>query len=440
MPARRQPHLGQVRREGRVPQHAPPLPGDALQPLRQPALRAHLPGDGHVPAHRRHRGVRLGRCIGCKACLQACPYDAIYIDPDTDTAAKCHYCAHRTDVGSSRPASSSARRTRSSPATWTTRPARFSRLAGPRAGERAQARAGHRAQALLHRGGTSGDPPDGSGAGLRAPLGAAAGQGNGGSGPGDWRGPIQIAPGRMAGAPLPRRGPGGGRFPKVERPARPTTPPTRPLALAGARLSRHQSYRHGRVSRGCGRSLAWASALAGPLFASDRFLPGAPALSAPPWDCWCSTWSGRIGSGPSDPAAVEFVADTRGRLPDRLLGRGGFSWVLQLSGSGPSGGASDGPGVRSPCSRRSTPRFCSPRPRGATSGRPAAPPGTSCRPSWPGPRRFRHGPLAWSSPRRSSSGSLLDPRSEPAGQPLADGRRRVRHAPRQLRRGHGPRA
>ncbi|MFW6070135.1 MAG: 4Fe-4S dicluster domain-containing protein [bacterium] len=38
-------------------------------------------------------------CIGCKACMQACPYDAIYIDPETDTAAKCHYCAHRTDVG-----------------------------------------------------------------------------------------------------------------------------------------------------------------------------------------------------------------------------------------------------------------------------------------------------------------------------------------------------
>ena len=38
-------------------------------------------------------------CIGCKACLQACPYDAIYIDPDTETAAKCHYCSHRTDLG-----------------------------------------------------------------------------------------------------------------------------------------------------------------------------------------------------------------------------------------------------------------------------------------------------------------------------------------------------
>ena len=38
-------------------------------------------------------------CIGCKACMQACPYDAIHIDPETHTAAKCHYCAHRVDAG-----------------------------------------------------------------------------------------------------------------------------------------------------------------------------------------------------------------------------------------------------------------------------------------------------------------------------------------------------
>ncbi|MCZ7568065.1 MAG: polysulfide reductase NrfD [Ardenticatenaceae bacterium] len=38
-------------------------------------------------------------CIGCKACLHACPYDAIYIDPESKTAAKCHFCAHRVEVG-----------------------------------------------------------------------------------------------------------------------------------------------------------------------------------------------------------------------------------------------------------------------------------------------------------------------------------------------------
>ena len=38
-------------------------------------------------------------CIGCKSCMQACPYDALYIDPDDHTAQKCNYCAHRVEVG-----------------------------------------------------------------------------------------------------------------------------------------------------------------------------------------------------------------------------------------------------------------------------------------------------------------------------------------------------
>jgi len=37
------------------------------------------------------------RCIGCKSCMHACPYDALYIDPNKGTAAKCNYCAHRIE-------------------------------------------------------------------------------------------------------------------------------------------------------------------------------------------------------------------------------------------------------------------------------------------------------------------------------------------------------
>jgi Fe-S-cluster-containing dehydrogenase component len=38
-------------------------------------------------------------CIGCKSCMQGCPYDALYINRSTGTAEKCHFCAHRTEVG-----------------------------------------------------------------------------------------------------------------------------------------------------------------------------------------------------------------------------------------------------------------------------------------------------------------------------------------------------
>lgn len=39
------------------------------------------------------------RCIACKSCMQACPYDALYIDPETHTSAKCNFCANRVEQG-----------------------------------------------------------------------------------------------------------------------------------------------------------------------------------------------------------------------------------------------------------------------------------------------------------------------------------------------------
>ncbi len=38
-------------------------------------------------------------CIGCKACIAACPYDAIFINPEDHSAEKCNFCAHRLDLG-----------------------------------------------------------------------------------------------------------------------------------------------------------------------------------------------------------------------------------------------------------------------------------------------------------------------------------------------------
>lgn len=38
-------------------------------------------------------------CIGCKACIAACPYDAIFINPEDHSAEKCNFCAHKLDRG-----------------------------------------------------------------------------------------------------------------------------------------------------------------------------------------------------------------------------------------------------------------------------------------------------------------------------------------------------
>ncbi|HWO01232.1 MAG TPA: 4Fe-4S dicluster domain-containing protein [Blastocatellia bacterium] len=51
--------------------------------------------------YRRDNGIvdfNGDRCIGCKSCMQACPYDALYINPNTNTAEKCNYCAHRVEA------------------------------------------------------------------------------------------------------------------------------------------------------------------------------------------------------------------------------------------------------------------------------------------------------------------------------------------------------
>lgn len=39
------------------------------------------------------------RCVGCGYCVQACPYDARFINKETHTADKCTFCSHRLAAG-----------------------------------------------------------------------------------------------------------------------------------------------------------------------------------------------------------------------------------------------------------------------------------------------------------------------------------------------------
>jgi Fe-S-cluster-containing dehydrogenase component len=38
-------------------------------------------------------------CVGCRYCVQACPYGCRYLDPRTHTADKCTLCYHRITKG-----------------------------------------------------------------------------------------------------------------------------------------------------------------------------------------------------------------------------------------------------------------------------------------------------------------------------------------------------
>lgn len=39
------------------------------------------------------------RCVGCAYCVQACPFDARFINHDTGKADKCTFCSHRLEAG-----------------------------------------------------------------------------------------------------------------------------------------------------------------------------------------------------------------------------------------------------------------------------------------------------------------------------------------------------
>ena len=92
-------HLGEVHRGRDVPRREAALSGHSLQPLREPAVRAHLPHRRHVPARRRHRRVRQGRLHRLQGVHAGVPLRRDPHRPGDQHGGKCHYCSHRIEVG-----------------------------------------------------------------------------------------------------------------------------------------------------------------------------------------------------------------------------------------------------------------------------------------------------------------------------------------------------
>lgn len=73
-------------------------PGQCMHCDNAPCVRVCPTGASYVD----ERGTVLVNpddCIGCRYCMQACPYDARYFDEGSGTVDKCTFCRHRLDAG-----------------------------------------------------------------------------------------------------------------------------------------------------------------------------------------------------------------------------------------------------------------------------------------------------------------------------------------------------
>jgi tetrathionate reductase subunit B len=73
-------------------------PGQCMQCENPPCVRVCPTGASFVDRD----GIVLVNaddCIGCRYCVQACPYDARYFDEESGTVDKCTFCRHRLDEG-----------------------------------------------------------------------------------------------------------------------------------------------------------------------------------------------------------------------------------------------------------------------------------------------------------------------------------------------------
>jgi tetrathionate reductase subunit B len=73
-------------------------PGQCMQCDNPPCVRVCPTGASFVDSG----GIVLVNardCIGCRYCIQACPYGARYFDEQSGTVDKCTFCRHRVDEG-----------------------------------------------------------------------------------------------------------------------------------------------------------------------------------------------------------------------------------------------------------------------------------------------------------------------------------------------------
>lgn len=42
--------------------------------------------------------MNTSRCVGCKYCITACPYNARYMNEETDVADNCDFCMHKRNL------------------------------------------------------------------------------------------------------------------------------------------------------------------------------------------------------------------------------------------------------------------------------------------------------------------------------------------------------
>ena len=70
-----------------------------VQPVRSPSLRRAVPLGRDVSGRGRHRPRGRGRLHRCGFCIEACPYEARFINSRTKKVDKCDFCRPRIERG-----------------------------------------------------------------------------------------------------------------------------------------------------------------------------------------------------------------------------------------------------------------------------------------------------------------------------------------------------